>query len=445
MTDRVATAAASAAAEATRKATDAADAARAAQATADGRPLLLSGTSSPTGTSPRAPEGSTYFRVNAAGEIVAQWQQTAPGTAATWTPRQLTSDAIANLDVGKLRATTATIADAVVQKLAAQSASIQRVDAKNLFVTGTASLSEAVVERLFAEVVKAKTVTATEAFIGKDALLDGSVTARTMAADAFQGKTFEGVSFTGGTFRSAAAGQRVEIAKTMINFFDETGKRSGQVLARGGRVILGDDKGSAITIGDTDAEGLRSDLYTPRLRADRATIGTTKLSPTFVQLGGDALGTTGEFYGDDEVAIRTRAASIGRVFTEELRDSRKRDGENLLDRLADTGWIALPASALAAGWTVRPGFPLRYRVKGGVAYLSGQVYTGPGVSAPTLARVAVTLPAVARPPLTTFVAGVIPWGHFTEVNPDGTVAITANRVRTASTGFALDGVSYLVD
>ena len=71
---------------------------------------MLFSTATPSGT---APQGSTWYRVNAAGDILAQWQQTGAGLASTWTQRQVTSSAISNLEVGKLSAGSATILEVV--------------------------------------------------------------------------------------------------------------------------------------------------------------------------------------------------------------------------------------------------------------------------------------------------------------------------------------------
>jgi len=196
-----------------------------AQQTADGKPTLRWGTAGPTGTQP---QGSWYFQTNAAGEIINQYQQTASGNGSTWSIRPITNEAIASLDVGKLRAISADIAEAVIQKIVAQTANIQTVNAANIFVSGTANLSTALIEKLFVEVVKARIVTATEGFIGSSALIDGAITARTIAADAFVGKTFDGVSFTGvnitgAIIRTRAGGKRVELREREIAFYSESG------------------------------------------------------------------------------------------------------------------------------------------------------------------------------------------------------------------------------
>lgn len=115
------------------------------------------------------------------------------------------------LEVGNLKAGVAAMAEAVVQKIAAATASIQQADIRNLFVTGqstlstvvaqtiaadvakflkievgqliagTATMDQATVRKLFADVVVAGMAVATE-FIGENAILTGAVTASKITA-----------------------------------------------------------------------------------------------------------------------------------------------------------------------------------------------------------------------------------------------------------------------
>ena len=99
------------------------------------------------------PRGSVWFQVNAAGEVLTQWQNTSTGTTGgTWTKRPVTSEAIANLDVGKLRALSATI-------------------------------DSAVIEKLFADVVVAKSKVTSEAFIGNNAIIGNISTSKLIVGD----------------------------------------------------------------------------------------------------------------------------------------------------------------------------------------------------------------------------------------------------------------------
>jgi hypothetical protein len=185
---------------------DAAAAAVAAQAAADGKPLILFSTSAPSGN---APTGSTWFMVNTAENIIGQWQQTGPQPpgASVWTPRAITSDIVANLDVGKLTAGNAAIAALVAQKIAASTASFQTANVANLFVTSGATMQQAVIDYLFANVVQAKKITAS--------MIDVN--------------TLNGVTLTGTILQTSASGKRTVLSNNRVNFFDENGLASGFV------------------------------------------------------------------------------------------------------------------------------------------------------------------------------------------------------------------------
>jgi hypothetical protein len=162
VTDKAATDAASAAATAQSTADAAKTAAQNAQSAADNASKNLFSTAVPSGV---APFGSTWFRVNASGEVIGQWQQTATGIASTWTERPIRSEVIANLDVGKLTAGTANIVTAVAQKIAASTATFQTADIANLYAS-TATMSSAVAEKIFAAKVSASKILAEEVLIG---------------------------------------------------------------------------------------------------------------------------------------------------------------------------------------------------------------------------------------------------------------------------------------
>ncbi|PYY63606.1 hypothetical protein DEJ30_11885 [Curtobacterium sp. MCPF17_003] len=126
---------------------------------AGGGVLLLFSTVPPT-SDDKAPPGSTWWMLNAEENIAGQWQQTGTKDVPVWTPRLIASETFANLDVGKLSAGQAAIAELVALKIAASTANIQTVNVGNLFVTEGATMQQAVIEYLFANVVQAKMVTA---------------------------------------------------------------------------------------------------------------------------------------------------------------------------------------------------------------------------------------------------------------------------------------------
>ncbi|WP_346921386.1 hypothetical protein [Glutamicibacter creatinolyticus] len=107
------------------------------------------------GPSGSASRGDVWRKVDGAKNVIAEWFYGVYG----WTETKVTSELISNLDVGKLTTGSATIDDAVINKIAAQSAAIQRADIKNLIVSN-GTFSEAVIEKLWADVIHARKITA---------------------------------------------------------------------------------------------------------------------------------------------------------------------------------------------------------------------------------------------------------------------------------------------
>lgn len=210
VTDKTATDAASKAAQAQLDATAAANAAKAAQDTANEKPLILfSSTAGPSGT---APTGSIWFLWDTSKNVAGQWLQSGTLASPVWTPQQIRSEVIANLDVAKLTAGSAAIAELVAQKIAAATGNFQTANVSNLFVTSGATMSQAVIDYLFANVVQAKKITA--GMIDVDSL--------------------SGITLTGTVYRSAASGQRIEIQGTAIKVFDVSGAQAGTISGDAG-------------------------------------------------------------------------------------------------------------------------------------------------------------------------------------------------------------------
>lgn len=177
-------------------------AAGAAQTSADNLPKVLHGTGGASGT---APNGSIWFQhlTNLQGPIIGQWAR----VSGAWVSTPIRTEAIANLDVGKLTSGTATITQLVAEKIAAATGQFIELDVSQLNAAG-AAIDTAVVNKLFSDVVVAKTATAS-AFIGENAILSNSVTATHIVASAeltgkvVRGDMFQGLEFIGGTFRGA--------------------------------------------------------------------------------------------------------------------------------------------------------------------------------------------------------------------------------------------------
>lgn len=155
----------------------------------------------------KAPPGSTWWMINAAKNVVGQWQQTGTDEVPDWTPRPIESDVIANLDVAKLTAGQASILQVVAMKIAASTANIQTVNVANLFVTDGATMNQATINYLFANVVAAKKIT----------------------ADMLDVNSLNGVTITGAIIKSAANGKRIEIVGQRIDVYGDTGLSAASI------------------------------------------------------------------------------------------------------------------------------------------------------------------------------------------------------------------------
>lgn len=138
---------AAAADDATEKADQAREDAKAfATTTANGLAKTFWSTALPGTT--KAPQNSTWYR-HSGGKIISVFTQTAAGSqGSTWSARPITSEAIDNLDVGKLTAASGTINSLVVNEFAVKLANIIEANVGNLTVTGDTHLESLVAETI---------------------------------------------------------------------------------------------------------------------------------------------------------------------------------------------------------------------------------------------------------------------------------------------------------
>lgn len=103
-----------------------------AKAHANSLPKVLHGTTAPSGT---APDGSVWFQHvgSLSGAVTGQWNR----VAGAWVSTPIRSEAIANLDVGKLTAGSAVVGEAVTQKLLANEAVINRLTSAAAWIGGS--------------------------------------------------------------------------------------------------------------------------------------------------------------------------------------------------------------------------------------------------------------------------------------------------------------------
>jgi hypothetical protein len=220
----------------------------------------------------------------------------------------------------------------------------------------------------------------------------GKITTGTLVGITITGVTITGATVTGGTVQTAATGKRVVMANNVINFYNTRNEFAGRIegtadgAASGGTILLSTG-GSAVTIGRQSlAFGGASDLATTTISAD-----------TLV---------ANYFFYPDGTPI-----------------------------LSDSTWIRV--TSFLNGYTAAQ--PVYYRRINGIVYLRGQLYNAnPGQDA-------FVLPVGYRPSTQggVFVGGVSAWDHYTQVSASGVVSVTSAVARTSSTGYPLDGVSFV--
>lgn len=198
----------------------------------------------PSGT---ASDGTLWYKVDATGQLLGQWQYVADETVDPhgWVARQITSDVLAGVDLSKLVSGGSGPSQVVAQSIAAATAAIQTVDVGNLFVTENATLAQAVVQKLWTDVFIANIVQA-QKVITSQALVDELVGKIITAA------VVNGGLVNGATVQTSSGDGRVVLANDEISFY-YGGTRAGLIEsaaggAGGGIVVIQGGIGS-ISIG----------------------------------------------------------------------------------------------------------------------------------------------------------------------------------------------------
>jgi hypothetical protein len=300
--------------------------------------------------------------------------------------------------------------------------------------------------------------------------LDGSILTNVTAAHIVAG-AIDGQVITGVTYRSAATGQRIEIGGTSMKVFDSAGTNvasifgnaSSHQLVLSGIPVNGSDESTTssgtVYIGAngasaggstgiasslmTDAADLTLRVRTPKIMTLPDGSGSTYnvlLSPggnsdTILQVSRIVL-KTGSTIGGRDFMTATISGGVQTVNVQFDRAIDRGTGRTLVE---DTGWVTV--NSFQNGYTVRSSsFPVQFRRMNGVVFLRGQLYnSSPG-------PVAFVLPAGYRPDTAggVFIGGVSSWDHYTQIDSAGNVSINSATVRTSSTGYPLDGVSFIV-
>lgn len=190
-----------------------------------------------------APQNSVWYQHDAQQRIIAVFTQTGAGTAAQWVARPITSEAIDNLDVGKLTAAQGTVNDLVANVFAAKLADLIEANIGNLTVTGDAHLNEVVAERIWSDVASFARITADQVLAGNiEAVWSIATGGKIIAGDpdgarvemgpdgirvfalGFNGQPYEAVSMVAGQTSFAVVDQTRGVIAGISSAGDVTGQ-----------------------------------------------------------------------------------------------------------------------------------------------------------------------------------------------------------------------------
>ena len=165
-------------------------------------------------------------------DIVAEWRW----DGATWERMKVTSEQISNLDVGKLTAGSASIAEVTARKIASDVGRFLEITTDQLTVTGNASFVNATAHHVWTEIVTAGA--------GEfEQIKAGMLAANSVNASNIQGGAIDGQIITGATIQTERNNQRgIKIDSTGIRAYTSNGRgTSFEVDAATGKVkVLGE-------------------------------------------------------------------------------------------------------------------------------------------------------------------------------------------------------------
>lgn len=165
-------------------------------------------------------------------DIVAEWRW----DGASWERMKVTSEQISNLDVGKLTAGSASIAEVTARKIASDVGRFLEITTDQLTVTGNASFVNATAHHVWTEIVTAGA--------GEfEQIKAGMLAANSVSASNIQGGAIDGQVITGAIIQTERNNQRgIKIDSTGIRAYTSNGRgTSFEVDAATGRVkVLGE-------------------------------------------------------------------------------------------------------------------------------------------------------------------------------------------------------------
>ena len=165
-------------------------------------------------------------------DIVAEWRW----GGASWERMKVTSEQISNLDVGKLTAGAANIAEVTARKIASDVGRFLEITTDQLTVTGNASFVNATAHHVWAEIISAGE--------GEfEQIKAGMLAANSVTASNIQGGAIDGQVITGATIQTDRGNNRgIKIDSSGIRAYEgRNGNTTFEVNADTGRVkVLGE-------------------------------------------------------------------------------------------------------------------------------------------------------------------------------------------------------------
>ena len=160
--------------------------------------------------------------------IVAEWRWN--GT--TWERMKVTSEQISNLDVGKLTAGSANIAEITARKIASDVGRFLEITTDQLTVTGNASFVNATAHHVWTKIITAEQ--------GEfEQIKAGMIAANAISANNLQAGAIDGQVITGATLQSERASNRgVKISSSGIQVYTSGGWKAMDVNAQSGEIRI---------------------------------------------------------------------------------------------------------------------------------------------------------------------------------------------------------------
>ena len=160
--------------------------------------------------------------------IVAEWRW----NGASWERMKVTSEQISNLDVGKLTAGSANIAELTARKIASDVGRFLEITTDQLTVTGNASFVNATAHHVWSAIVTAGQ--------GEfEQIKAGMLAANSVTADNIRAGAINGQVITGATIQTSASPQRgLKIDDAGMQVYSSTGWKSLDINSRTGDIII---------------------------------------------------------------------------------------------------------------------------------------------------------------------------------------------------------------